>query len=100
MTISPTENIRLKLISTLAREKNFFSEFCKDPFLLASNIELASYTYSAVHPWRNYKLDHRVTGKHLDLIFQWFSDSGIGDNYKCHVLLSADENVFVNKRTG
>ena len=100
MNISPTENNRLKLISTLALGKNFFSEFCKDPFLLTSNIEIASYTYCAVHPWRNYKLERRVTGKHLNLIFHWFSDNGIGDNYKCHVLLSADENVFVNKRTG
>ena len=55
-----------------------------DPFLLTSNIEIASYAYCAVHLWRNYKLDHRVTGKHLDLIFQWFSDNGINDNYKCH----------------
>ena len=45
-----------------------------------------------------YKLDLRVTGKHLDAIFQWFSHNRVSDNYKCHVLLSADENVLVNKR--
>ena len=74
-----------------------FSICLYDPFLLTRNIDIC-YAWCAAQLWREYKLDHRVIGKHLDLTFQWFSDNGINDNCKCHFFLSADQNVLINKR--
>ena len=76
-----------------------FNIYLFDLFIFTDNIDIASYADNTTPYVRGVTLDSTVKSleKVADLLFIWFNYSQMkGNEDKCYVILSSQDNVHVN----
>ena len=70
-----------------------------DPFIVTDNIDIASYSHDTTPYVIGMTLDSTIKSleKIADFLFTWFNYNQMkGNEGKCNVLLSSQDNVHVN----
>ena len=76
-----------------------FNIYLCDLFMFADNVDIASYADDTTPYVSGVTLDSTLKWleKVADLLFTWFSYNQMkGNEDKCHVILSSQDNVHVN----